>query len=82
MASIIDRTGYELDKIAKEWLIEMANGDARQAITMIENTSQLYDEITLETSEGNAAVKVSSIRQEGRGALQRHQRVHQVDACE
>src|SRR4029079_19184987 len=29
--------------------IEMANGDARQAITMIENTSHLYDEITVET---------------------------------
>lgn len=49
MAAIIDRTGYELDPAAKEWLIEMANGDARQAITMIENTSRLYDEITLET---------------------------------
>ncbi len=34
---------------AKQWLIEMANGDARQAITMIENTSRLYDAITLET---------------------------------
>src|SRR6478672_3141133 len=27
----------------------MANGDARQAITMIENTSRLYDEISVET---------------------------------
>jgi putative ATPase len=27
----------------------MANGDARQAITMLENTSQLYDRITVET---------------------------------
>ena len=49
MAAIIDRTGFELDQGAKEWLIEMANGDARQAITMIENTSHLYDEITIET---------------------------------
>ncbi len=49
MAAIIERTGFELDMIAKEWLIEMANGDARQAITMIENTSRLYDSITLET---------------------------------
>ena len=49
MAAIIDRTGFELEKTAKDWLIEMANGDARQAITMIENTSQLYDSITLET---------------------------------
>lgn len=49
MAAIIDRTGFELEPEAKQWLIEMANGDARQAITMIENTSRLYDTITLET---------------------------------
>ena len=49
MAAIIDRTGFELDPTAKDWLIEMANGDARQAITMLENTSHLYDTITLET---------------------------------
>ncbi len=49
MAAIIHRTGFELDPTAKDWLIEMANGDARQAITMLENTSHLYDTITLET---------------------------------
>ena len=49
MAEIIDRTDYKLDKKAKAWLVEMANGDARQAITMIENTARLYDKITLET---------------------------------
>lgn len=49
MSAIIDRTGFELDPEAKAWLIEMANGDARQAITMIENTSKLYDKITVET---------------------------------
>jgi putative ATPase len=40
MAAIIARTGFELDATAKEW---------RQAITMIENTSRLYDKITVET---------------------------------
>lgn len=49
MAAIIDRTGFELDATSKQWLIEMANGDSRQAITMIENTSRLYETITLET---------------------------------
>lgn len=49
MAAIIDRTGFELSPEAKDWLVQMANGDARQAITMIENTSRLYDEITIET---------------------------------
>jgi len=49
MAAIIDRTGFKLDKEAKQWLIEMANGDARQAITMIENTANLYDNVTIES---------------------------------
>ena len=49
MGAIIDRTGYELDAVSKEWLIEMANGDARQAITMIENTAHLYDQINVAT---------------------------------
>jgi putative ATPase len=49
MSAIIDRTGQKLDKEAREWLIQMANGDARQAVTMIENTARLYDSITLDT---------------------------------
>lgn len=47
--AIIDRTGFDLDPAAKSWLIQMANGDARQAITMIENTARLYDRVDLET---------------------------------
>ena len=47
MSAIIDRTGHELDAESREWLIEMANGDARQAITMIENTARLYENVTL-----------------------------------
>lgn len=48
MFSIIERTGFKMNKEAKEWLVRMANGDARQAITMLENTSKLYDKITVE----------------------------------
>lgn len=47
MAEIIDRTGHDLTPEAKEWLIQMANGDARQAITMIENTARLYNNVEL-----------------------------------
>ena len=43
MSEIIDRTGHNLNDEAKDWMIQMANGDARQAITMIENTARLYD---------------------------------------
>jgi putative ATPase len=50
MEKIIKQSGFKLDKKACDWLIEMANGDARQAITMIENTANLYDgKITVET---------------------------------
>ena len=48
MGKIIDRTGVKMDKESKDWLIKMANGDARQAITMIENTQKFYKEITIE----------------------------------
>lgn len=49
MAAIIDRAGFDLQGDARSWLIEMANGDARQAITMIENTAKFYNEISLAT---------------------------------
>ncbi|MDM7923016.1 MAG: replication-associated recombination protein A [Pyrinomonadaceae bacterium] len=49
MNEIITRTGFELDEAARAWLVEMANGDARQMITMIENTARLYDQVTVET---------------------------------
>ena len=48
MQSIIKQTGIKIDKKSTEWLVKMANGDARQAITMLENTKALYKKITLE----------------------------------
>jgi putative ATPase len=45
---IIKRTGFKMDKKSENWLIGMANGDARQAITMLENTNTLYKKINLE----------------------------------
>lgn len=45
---IIERTKFKLDKESKEWLVRMANGDARQAITMLENTLKFYKKITVE----------------------------------
>ena len=48
MKKIIKRTGFKLKKDAIDWLTQMADGDARQAIAMIENTAGLYSDITLE----------------------------------
>lgn len=65
MAEIIDRTGIELDDEARGWLINMANGDARQAITMIENTSRLYDEVTIENLKNTLQTKFLRFDKQG-----------------
>jgi putative ATPase len=49
MEHIIARTNIRMPKDAKEWLIAMANGDARQAITVLDNTVQLYKKITVQS---------------------------------
>jgi putative ATPase len=48
MRAILKRTGFKIPKDAADWLISMAGGDARQAITMLENTNRLYGSITTE----------------------------------
>ena len=49
LKKIIKRTKIPLDKKALEWLVEMANGDARIAITVLENAQELYKKVTVET---------------------------------
>lgn len=57
MSRIIDRAGFVADGDARDWLIAFANGDARQAITMLENTDRLYHKITVETLKTTAQSK-------------------------
>lgn len=49
MEAIIRRTKLKVPKDAKDWLIEMSAGDARQAIGVLESAQKLYGKITLET---------------------------------
>ncbi len=49
MEKILKRTKLKVPKDARDWLIQMADGDARQAITTLETTEKLYGKITLET---------------------------------
>jgi len=57
MNKILERAVKELEKEeklkitqnAKDWLIAMANGDARQLLTMLENTYRLYKDISVKT---------------------------------
>ncbi len=37
----------QMDTEAREWLVKMANGDARQAITMIDNAYHLYQKLDI-----------------------------------
>lgn len=49
MRAIIKRTGVEIGEDAADWVIQYANGDARAAITVIENAENLYKKVTVET---------------------------------
>ena len=53
MEKIITRAPRQLagkmSKHARDWLIQMAGGDARQAITVLETAQNLYGKITLES---------------------------------
>lgn len=57
LKNIIKRTGFEVEKEAEQWLVEFANGDARQLITMLENTHQIYKKITLENLQNTLQSK-------------------------
>jgi putative ATPase len=48
MEKIIKRTGLKVENDARDWLIQMANGDARQAIMVLDSARSLYKKITLE----------------------------------
>ncbi len=45
---IVKTTGYKVNKESLDWLYQMSNGDARQVISMIENTISLYGDITID----------------------------------
>ncbi len=49
MQEILKRTKLKIPKEAREWLVQMAQGDARQAIGVLESAQKLYGKISLET---------------------------------
>jgi putative ATPase len=87
MEKIIKRTKLKIDKKATEWLINMADGDARQAITMLENTSKLYKEITVENFKNVLQSKFLRYDKKGEdhyntiSAFIKSMRASQVDAA-
>ncbi|NCU28160.1 MAG: replication-associated recombination protein A [Candidatus Moranbacteria bacterium] len=65
MTKIIKRTGYKMDKKSMDWIIAYADGDARQAISVIENTVMLYKEINLDNLHN--AVQSKFLRYDKKG---------------
>ena len=65
MQKIIARTKMKVPKDAKDWLIQMAGGDARQAITTLETTQALYGKITLENLK--EAIQSKHLRYDKKG---------------
>ncbi|KKQ42815.1 MAG: AAA ATPase central domain protein, partial [Microgenomates group bacterium GW2011_GWC1_37_8] len=48
MKRIIARTGIKIAVKEMDWLVAMANGDARQAIGLLESTAKLYQILTID----------------------------------
>lgn len=46
---IVRRSGFEFSTEALDWIASAANGDARLALTLVENTARLYGTISVET---------------------------------
>lgn len=59
-----ERSGINMDDESLKWLVERANGDARQVLGMVEYTYKLYGQITIES------LKVSE--QEGQFFYDKH----------
>ncbi len=65
MEKILARTKLNIPKDAREWLIQMAAGDARQAITALETASRLYGEITIDALK--EAIQSKHLRYDKKG---------------
>ncbi len=65
MEKIVARTKMKIPKDARDWLVQMASGDARQAITVLETAQKLYGKISLDTLK--EAVQSKHIRYDKKG---------------
>ena len=49
MEKVLARAKIKVPKSARDWLVQMAQGDARQALGVLETAGRLYGKITLDT---------------------------------
>lgn len=65
LRAIVKRAKLKLGKGAFEWLMGYSNGDARRALTLLDNTRELYGEITTDTL--NRALESPHLRYDKKG---------------
>ena len=53
IVTILKRTKTKLSNKALQWIINRANGDARQALAIVENAQELYGTVTLKSLESS-----------------------------
>ncbi|MBP9749797.1 MAG: replication-associated recombination protein A [Candidatus Pacebacteria bacterium] len=53
ISTILSHTDLDLTPETIEWVVTRANGDARQALTIVENAVSLYGSVTCETLENS-----------------------------
>lgn len=67
IGKIIASTGLRISKESEAWLIAMANGDARQAINLIEAAKNLYGRVTIDTLKDALQSKYLRYDKKGEG---------------
>ena len=65
MQKILIRSKIKMPKEAADWLIAIAGGDARQALTILETAKKLYDKVTVDTLK--EAVQSKHLRYDKKG---------------
>jgi putative ATPase len=65
MEKVFARTKLKIPKDARDWLIRMAQGDARQALTVLETADKLYGKISIETLQ--EAIQSRHLRYDKKG---------------
>ena len=65
MQKILARSKIKMPKEAADWLIAIAGGDARQALTILETAKKLYDKVTVDTLK--EAVQSKHLRYDKKG---------------
>ena len=65
MRRILHRTNIKMSKTAEDWLIRLADGDARQAIGALETAQKLYGKISVDTLK--EAIQSKHLRYDKKG---------------